>query len=369
MPMIDRACRNEFDRRAACRLLLAASLAPWPGLASLPSARAQPAPRPIRMGIQIFTGAVATVWFERKIYQQRGLSIDARQLADGRSVRDAMVAGELDAGTMNITPFIVGAAVASLTMVAVVSLGGDTVGLMARKGAGIAGIADLKGRRIGISVGSTTGNIFVQTVAPQAGLKPGDYQVVNMRPPDQVAALAAGSVDAITSFEPYLTIAEQEGIGVTLLRFGGIDPNPTCLVLAPALIERSPDTVALASEASGQRDGSQVRAPDTRPEPGSSARVQAFLKSWLDGVDYWRSHTAQVVDVLVQLSSSAGYANVTREVAEAVVRQIKVEPEITPALAAHIKGEAERMKAANLIRVLPDWSKVLRPDLLAQAKL
>jgi NitT/TauT family transport system substrate-binding protein len=220
----------------------------------------------------------------------------------------------------------------------VVSLGGDTVGLMARKGAGIAGIADLRGRRIGISVGSTTGNIFVQTVAPQAGLKPGDYQVVNMRPPDQVAALAAGSVDAITSFEPYLTIAEQEGIGVTLLRFGGIDPNPTCLVLTPALIERSPDS------------------------------VNAFLKSWLDGVDYWRSHTAQVVDVLVQLSSSAGYANVTRDVAEAVVRQIKLEPEITPALAAHIKGEAERMKAANLIRALPDWSKVLRPDLLAQAK-
>jgi ABC-type nitrate/sulfonate/bicarbonate transport system substrate-binding protein len=336
--MIDRACRNEFDRRAACRLLLAASLAPWSGLASLRAARAQPALQPIRMGIQIFTGAVATVWFERKIYQQRGLSVDARQLADGRSVRDAMVAGELDAGTMNITPFIVGAAVASLTMVAVVSLGGDTVGLMARKGSGIAGIADLRGRRIGISVGSTTGNIFVQTVGPQAGLKPGDYQVVNMRPPDQVAALAAGSVDAITSFEPYLTIAEQEGIGVTLLRFGGIDPNPTCLVLTPALIERSPDT------------------------------VKTFLKSWLDGVDYWRSHTAQVVDVLVQLSNSAGYANVTREVAEAVVQQIKVEPEITPALAAHIKGEAERMKAANLIRALPDWSKVLRPDLLAQAK-
>jgi ABC-type nitrate/sulfonate/bicarbonate transport system substrate-binding protein len=336
--MIDRACRDEFDRRAACRLLLAASLAPWPGLASQRAARAQPALQPIRVGIQIFTGAVATVWFERKIYQQRGLTVDARQLADGRSVRDAMVAGEFDAGTMNITPFIVGAAVASLTMVAVVSLGGDTVGLMARKGAGIAGISDLRGRRIGISVGSTTGNIFVQTVAPQAGLKPGDYQVVNMRPPDQVAALAAGSVDAITSFEPYLTIAEKEGIGVTLLRFGGIDPNPTCLVLTPPLIERSPDT------------------------------VKAFLKSWLDGVDYWRSHTAQVVDVLVQLSSSAGYANVTRDVAEAVVQQIKVEPEITPALAVHIKGEAERMKAANLIRALPDWSKVLRPDLLAQAK-
>jgi hypothetical protein len=29
---------------------------------------------------------------------------------------------------------------------------------------------------------------------------------------------------------------------------------------------------ALASEASGQRGDSKVRAPDTRPEPGSSAR-------------------------------------------------------------------------------------------------
>jgi hypothetical protein len=45
---------------------------------------------------------------------------------------------------------------------------------------------------------------------------------------------------------------------------------------------RAPDTrpepgssalAALASEASGQRGDSKVRAPDTRPEPGSSARA------------------------------------------------------------------------------------------------
>ena len=238
---------------------------------------------------------------------------------------------------MNITPYIIGAVASGLTMVGVVSLGGDTVGVMARKGAGITGIADLKGRRIGISVGSTTGNIFVRTVAPAAGLKPGDYQVINMRPADQVAALAAGSVDAITSFEPYMTVAETDGIGVTLMRFGAIDPNPTCLVLTPALL-LDPVTAT------------------------------AFLKSWLDGVDYWRSHTGEVADVLVALANSAGYGNVTKAVAEALVKQIKVEPDITPALAEHIKREAEQMKAANVIRALPDWDKVLRPDLLAAAR-
>jgi NitT/TauT family transport system substrate-binding protein len=259
-------------------------------------------------------------------------------MADGRSVRDAMIAGQLNAGTMNITPFIVGAAAASLAMVGVVSLGGDTVGIMARKGAGITRIADLKGKRIGVSTGSTTANIFLQTVAPEAGLRRGDFQLVNMKPADQVAALAAGSVDAITSFEPYLTVAEKEGIGVMLLRFGKIDPNPTCLVLAPTLIDKSPET------------------------------VQAFLKSWLDGVDYWRGNTAAAAEVIHTMYASAGYANVTRDMAESIVGQIKVEPELTPAIAAHIKAEAERMKSANLVRELPDWPKVLRPDLLAAAR-
>ena len=68
------------------------------------------------------------------------------------------------------------------------------------------------------------------------------------------------------------------------------------------------------------------------------------------------------------LANAAGYGTVTKAVAEALVKQIKVEPDITPALAEHIKREAEQMKAANVIRALPDWDKVLRPDLLAAAR-
>ena len=321
-------------RRDALKLIAGAALS-----SALPApSRSQAGLQPIRMGVQIFTGAVASVWAEKKIYEKRGLKVEATQMADGRSVRDAMISSQLNAGTMNITPFIVGAAAASLTMVGVVSLGGDTVGVMARKGAGIAKIADLKGRRIGVSTGSTTANIFLQTVVPEAGLQRSDLQLINMKPADQVAAMAAGSVDAITSFEPYLTVAEKEGIGVMLLRFGKIDPNPTCLVLTPALIEKSPDT------------------------------VQVFLKSWLDGVDYWRNNTAAVAEVIHAMYASSGYANVTREMAESIVGQIKVEPDLTPAIAAHIKAEAERMKAANLVREMPDWSKVMRPDLLAAAR-
>ena len=327
--------RTQWSRRDGLKLALGASLAAFP---MARRSGAQAALQPIQMGIQIFTGAVATVWVENKIPEKHGLAVEGKQMADGRSVRDAMISGSLNAGTMNITPFIVGATAASLTMVGVVSLGGDTVGVMAKKGAGISSIADLKGKRISVSTGSTTANIFIQTVAPEAGLKPGDYQLVNMRPADQVAALAAGSVDALTSFEPYLTVAEKEGIGTMLMRFGQIDPNPTCLVVSPGLIEKSPET------------------------------VQTFLKSWLDGVAFWRENPTKVAEIIRTQYNAAGYANVTTDMAESIVRQIKVEPALTPAIADHIKAEGERMKAANLIRQLPDWPKVLRPDLMEKAR-
>jgi hypothetical protein len=50
---------------------------------------------------------------------------------------------------------------------------------------------------------------------------------------------------------------------------------------------------ALASEASGQRGNSMVRAPDTRPEPGSSARaVLASEASGQRGNSMVRAHRA-----------------------------------------------------------------------------
>src|SRR5262245_22415168 len=54
-------------------------------------------------------------------------------------------------------------------------------------------------------------------------------------------------------------------------------------------------TAALASEASGQRGNFLVRAPDTRPEPGSSARGDA-LPSKAPSVGVKNSATASEAD-------------------------------------------------------------------------
>jgi general nucleoside transport system ATP-binding protein len=73
---------------------------------------------------------------------------------------------------------------------------------------------------------------------------------------------------------------------VTILRRGRLAGSGRVAELTPDTmagmmigaqeLTKAPARVALASGASAQRDDSTVRAPDTRPEPGSSARVGQF---------------------------------------------------------------------------------------------
>jgi NitT/TauT family transport system substrate-binding protein len=177
------------SRRIALKALGGLALAPL--AASVAAQQVQP----IRFGLQnTFTGAAAVVWARQKIYERRGLKVEAFNFADGRGVRDAMLAGKVDIGTMNLTPFFAGAATGAFVLIGIVLLGGDTVGVIARPGIG--SIAELKGKNVSITVGSTTGPVFVHQVGPKLGLNEGDYRVVNLQPANQVPALAAGSIDA-----------------------------------------------------------------------------------------------------------------------------------------------------------------------------
>ena len=63
------------SRRDTLQLALGASFGSLISSA-MRSAAAQPALVPVQMGIQIFTGAVATVWIDNKLPAKRGLAVD-----------------------------------------------------------------------------------------------------------------------------------------------------------------------------------------------------------------------------------------------------------------------------------------------------
>lgn len=76
-------------------------------------------------------------------------------------------------------------------------------GIVARRDRGIATLADLKGKRIGVTLG-TSAHFVLDGFLSRQHLARGDVEVIDLKPERFGAALAAGQVDAIATWEPFL---------------------------------------------------------------------------------------------------------------------------------------------------------------------
>ncbi|WP_271599954.1 ABC transporter substrate-binding protein [Bradyrhizobium sp. CCBAU 45384] len=68
--------------------------------------------------------------------------------------------------------------------------------------------ADLRGKRIGFTAG-TGSEVYTATLLKSAGLTAKDVTLVNLRPQEMLPALAAGSIDAIDTWEPHIANAKK----------------------------------------------------------------------------------------------------------------------------------------------------------------
>jgi len=91
--------------------------------------------------------------------------------------------------------------------------------MVARKSAGIAKVADLKGKKIA-TISVTSSGYFTQKMLATAGLSSDDVTMVGMALPDMPKALAERRVDAVSIWEPEVERAAQ-AIGEDAIEFTG----------------------------------------------------------------------------------------------------------------------------------------------------
>jgi ABC-type nitrate/sulfonate/bicarbonate transport system substrate-binding protein len=209
---------------------------------------------------------------------------------------------------------------------------------MARKDLNITKVEQLRGLKIANQTGSSIGNIFVDTIAPAAGLKKGDYQEVRMNVNDMVAAMAAKTVDAMVNVEPYNAIAEADGIATTIMDFWNVDKMPVFMAATPELVEKNPDTVV------------------------------AYLKAWLDVARDFQINQNKVADVIYTFYTDKGY-KMSRETFRNALGRVEVNPGFPPDLTPYMQKEAEVLLREKKIGAIPDWKKALRPDFMEKARV
>src|SRR5215216_3186489 len=164
---------------------------------------------PIRQGYQTNIWGMPTYYLLRSgLLEKRGLKFEEFAVPSGNLTMQQMVARQVDLGTYAGPSFIIGHDKGGLIGIAVIENVAKTASVMVRKDLNITKISELKGLKIANQTGSSVGNIFVDQIAPAAGLKKGDYQEVRMDVNNMVAAMASKTVDVMVNVEPYNAIAE-----------------------------------------------------------------------------------------------------------------------------------------------------------------
>lgn len=307
-----------------------------PGL-SLKSNLATAAPlQPVRLGYQFHLwGATAVVAVREGMFKSEGLNVQDRKFSSGAEARNGMVAGSIDIATVGLTPFVIGATLGDLVAMGTVCYAGKSGLVMAKKG--MKSIAELKGKKIASQVGSTLDNVFKKKIAPEAGLSEKDYQIVNSRFSDHVAAMAAGSVDAFLGLEPFCSIAESKGIAIPLTDYFKYDIIPNMLAVNSQFADKYPDTCV------------------------------AFMRSWLKASDLFAKNPNHVADIMQKMYKESGY-DLDPVMVRRIVSRLIVNPDYIPELPASIEAEATSLKNAGKLDRIPDPKKILVTEFLTKAR-
>lgn len=147
-------------------------------------------------------------------------------------------------------------------------------------------VADLKGKKIGVTAPGSSTNVLANFVLAKAGLKPSDVSFVGVGAGNgAVAAMRAGQIDAMSNLDPVITLLTRSGDMkiVTDTRnmaeaekvFGG--PMPAgCLYAPQPFLDKHPHTAQALANA-------MVRANKWIQQAGGGDIIKAVPESYLLG--------------------------------------------------------------------------------------
>jgi ABC-type nitrate/sulfonate/bicarbonate transport system substrate-binding protein len=317
------------------RQYLAASAGAMAGLAATRPAWAL---ETIRQGFQTNIWGMPTYYLLKSgLLEKRGLKFEEFAVPSGNLTMQQMVARQVDLGTYAAQSFIIGHDKGGLVAIAQIETVGKTAQVVTRKDLNLTKVSELKGLKVANQTGSSVGNVFMDVIVPQAGLKKGDFQEVRMDVNNMVAAMAAKTVDAMVNVEPYNSIAEADGLATTLMDYWSVDKMPVFMAATPEFVGKSAETIV------------------------------AYLKAWLDVARDFRENPGKVADVIYGFYASKGYS-MSQDTFRKALATVDVSPGFPSDLTPYLQAQAEILLREKKIAAVPDWSKALRPDFMEKAR-
>ncbi len=159
--------------------------------------------RRIRVGYLHTLAVDGHLWLglSKGIYRKYGLDFDLTRFTTGIALSQAIAGGSIDVGIM-------GAVISNFPsrgigrVFLLNNVEHATAVIFAQENSGIAKVADLRGKRLSTTRG-TTADVLLFVALKKAGVDYKDVQVVNMDMPSAVGAFLTGAVEAVSTWWPF----------------------------------------------------------------------------------------------------------------------------------------------------------------------
>ena len=181
-------------------------------------ASAQASVKEIRIGYQ--KNGVLVIARQQAVLEQhfaaQGIGVKWVEFSSGPPMMEAMNVGAVDYGAVGDSPPVFAQSAGANIVYAAGQPITNGQGILVQANSPIRTIAELKGKRIGFTKGSSAHNIVVQTLE-KAGITYADITPVYLTPPDAGPAFVNGGIDAWAIWDPYFAIGETKQNGRILV--------------------------------------------------------------------------------------------------------------------------------------------------------
>ncbi|MDX2273797.1 MAG: CmpA/NrtA family ABC transporter substrate-binding protein [Cyanobacteriota bacterium] len=225
-------------------------------------------------------------------YSKYGLNVQVKKMPNWAAVRDSAIAGELDAYHM-LSPMPIaitlglGSAAFPIKLASIENINGQAITIALKHKDTVKEAKDFKGFRIGVPFPFSMHNMLIRYYLAAGGLDPDkDVQISPVPPPDSVAKMAAGEIDAMLMPDPFNQRAVFEKIGfIHLLTKDLWDGHPCCAFAASQQwIDANPNTFRAVNKSIIDA-AAYANTPANRPEIAKALIERKYLNQPLPVVE------------------------------------------------------------------------------------
>lgn len=235
-------------------------------------------------------------WLEEALADQ-GVTVNWTDFESGPPMNESMAAGSSDIAFVGDVPTVSAIAAGQENeVVATTAVGGKSYSMVVKADSDIKSVKDLKGKKVGTTIGSTAQNLVEKLLAKDGLDINKDIELVNISPGEAKSVISSGDIDAVVFWEPTPTQLIGDKVGRVIAhgpigKFLGINT----LVVRKEYAQNNPEVMKVILEQYA-RGAAELKNLDDETKQAAAKYLSVTPEQFMDIVTTKYDYTVKIAD-------------------------------------------------------------------------